>query len=96
MRVFEASWYARISNDLEKYIILTNGMFNLDLSTRRGLRQVNKDFNKINGALDRLYAQHKDDDRVAGAIVGIYAKMCVDAVLRNRLFDEGKFLYPLS
>lgn len=61
-----------------------------DLTSRRGLKKVHQDFDKIFEALDGLYETYNDDDRVVGAVVGIYAKLCADSILGKRLFKQGK------
>lgn len=41
--------------------------------------------------LDTVYiaAQKKGNERLMGGIVGIWAKMCADSILRDKLFQEG-------
>ncbi|KAK7047902.1 hypothetical protein VNI00_006230 [Paramarasmius palmivorus] len=60
-----------------------------DLTTRSGLKKVHAKFDAIVGRLDQVYAEHEDNVRIAGGVVGIYAKMCADSILRNKLFQRG-------
>ncbi|KAF7310075.1 SET and MYND-domain-containing protein 3 [Mycena indigotica] len=59
-----------------------------DLSTRSALK-------RIHGKLDEIYPrmaqefERTPDVRIKGGIVDIYAKMCMDVILRNRLFGFG-------
>ncbi|KAH9900754.1 hypothetical protein C8Q73DRAFT_675606 [Cubamyces lactineus] len=70
-----------------------------DLTTRKGLRRVHTHFNEVYKRLDHAYsdAQRKGDERTMGGIVGILAKLCADAILRDKLFDRGllKKVMPL-
>ncbi|KAF8651578.1 hypothetical protein AX16_004694 [Volvariella volvacea WC 439] len=60
-----------------------------DLTTRSGLKKVHANFASICQKLDAAYEGHKDNERLAGGIVGIYAKMCSDSILRNKLWAKG-------
>lgn len=60
-----------------------------DLTTRRGLRKVEEDFDNIYQRLDNMYVRYSNIDKVKGAVVGICAKMCLDAVLQDKLFKVG-------
>lgn len=61
----------------------------LDLSTRNGLKQIHKNFDEYYRRLQRTYRMGADNDKVAGGIVGIYAKMCADSLLRDKLFKDA-------
>ncbi|KAF4616500.1 hypothetical protein D9613_008591 [Agrocybe pediades] len=60
-----------------------------DLTTRSGLKKVHANFNDIFNRIDKVYQRNLDNFKFRGAIVGIYTKMCVDSLLRNKLFDKG-------
>ncbi|ESK96281.1 set and mynd domain-containing protein 3 [Moniliophthora roreri MCA 2997] len=60
-----------------------------DLTTRSGLKKVHANFDAIVRRLDQVYNEHGDNEKIAGGIVGIYAKMCADSILRNKLFQRG-------
>ncbi|KAH9849548.1 hypothetical protein C2E23DRAFT_870488 [Lenzites betulinus] len=62
-----------------------------DLETRSGLKKVHLQFGEISKKLESLYvaAQKRGTERLMGGIVGIWAKMCADAILRDKLFQEG-------
>ena len=49
-------------------------------------------FNDIYKRLDYAYtgAQERGNEKLMGGIVGIWAKMCADAILRDKLFHEGE------
>ncbi|TFK85225.1 hypothetical protein K466DRAFT_552464 [Polyporus arcularius HHB13444] len=62
-----------------------------DLSTRSGLKKVHAHFNDIYKKLDSAYvgAQRRGNEKLMGGIVGVWAKMCADANMRDKLFHEG-------
>ena len=62
----------------------------LDLSTRSGLKKVHSRFEAIYGRIDAFYERNLDNFKIRGAIVAIYAKMCIDSILRNKLFQKGR------
>ncbi|KAJ7255299.1 hypothetical protein C8J57DRAFT_1346013 [Mycena rebaudengoi] len=68
-----------------------------DLTSRSGFKKVHADFENIYRRLDRAYTKNLSNERIRGGIVGIYARMCVDSLLRNKLFQRGflKQLFPL-
>jgi hypothetical protein len=59
------------------------------MTTRNGLKKIHANFDGIYKKLDSAYQRYIDHDKIKGGIVGIYAKMCVDSLLRNRLFERG-------
>lgn len=65
-----------------------------DLTTRSGLKKVHARFPEIFKKLDTVYvsAQRRGNVRMMGGIVGVWAKMCADAILRDKLFQEGEQL----
>ncbi|KAI0374602.1 hypothetical protein BV20DRAFT_934661 [Pilatotrama ljubarskyi] len=70
-----------------------------DLSTRHGLKRTHARFNEMYRRLDGVYASARraGNQRVMGGVVAIMAKMCADAILRDRLFEKGllKKVMPL-
>ncbi|KAJ7636952.1 hypothetical protein FB45DRAFT_977452 [Roridomyces roridus] len=68
-----------------------------DISTRSGLKKVHTNFESIYRRLDKAYSGNASNFRLKGGIVGIYARMCVDSLLRNKLFERGFLghLFPL-
>lgn len=60
-----------------------------DMTTRRGLKKIHNHFDEIYKKLDTAYQRNIGNERIRGGIVGIYAKMCVDSLLRNKLFERG-------
>ncbi len=64
-----------------------------DLTTRHGLKKVHARFNEIYRKLDAAYtsAESNVNEKVMGGVVGIMAKMCADALLRDKLFDQGSY-----
>ncbi|KAI0351545.1 hypothetical protein OH77DRAFT_1411022 [Trametes cingulata] len=70
-----------------------------DLSTRHGLKRTHARFNEMYRRLDSAYtsARRSGNQRVMGGVVAIMAKMCADAILRDRLFEKGllKKVMPL-
>ncbi|KAJ7484420.1 hypothetical protein FB451DRAFT_1232475 [Mycena latifolia] len=68
-----------------------------DIATRSGLKKVHANFESIYRRLDKAYTRNASNVRVKGGIVGIYARMCVDSLLRNKLFERGFLgqLFPL-
>ncbi|EIN09016.1 hypothetical protein PUNSTDRAFT_134189 [Punctularia strigosozonata HHB-11173 SS5] len=55
--------------------------------------QIHVDFDALYGRLDAAYDEYRDKGpgsyMMLGGIVGIYAKMCVDSILRDKLFQKG-------
>ncbi|KAJ7512500.1 hypothetical protein B0H11DRAFT_1951488 [Mycena galericulata] len=68
-----------------------------DIATRSGLKKVHANFESIYRRLDNAYTQNASNVRIKGGIVGIYARLCVDSILRNKLFQRGflRQLFPL-
>lgn len=68
-----------------------------DLETRSGLKKVHADFQDIYQRLSGLYEANIQSDNITGGVIGIFAKMSVDSILRNKLFEKGflKKLFPL-
>ncbi|KAF7310074.1 Bin3-type SAM domain-containing protein [Mycena indigotica] len=75
------SWGEMI-NALCKYFQLP------ETTTRTGLKRIHSRFDGIYRCLEQEY-QKSQDERVKGGIVGIYTRMCGDAILRNKLFERG-------
>ena len=69
--------------------------FLVDLGTRHGLKQVHSNFDKIHKKLDAAFvnAQSGNSEKLMGGIVGIWAKMCTDSILSEKLLKEGKVLF---
>ncbi|KAI0313900.1 hypothetical protein OF83DRAFT_491797 [Amylostereum chailletii] len=86
--VFKAEGWDAIVTTLCKLMDLP------ELSTRHGLKTMHRDFESINLKLEELYAfaWRTQNDRIAGAVVGIYAKASADAKLRDRIFLQAGFL----
>lgn len=62
----------------------------VDLTTRRGLKKVHADFTRIYDRMNAMYNNNLGQEKITGGIVGIWAKMSTDSILRNRLFEKGK------
>ncbi|CAA7261150.1 unnamed protein product [Cyclocybe aegerita] len=60
-----------------------------DLTTRSGLKEIHANFDVLFARIDKVFSENPDDFRIRGGIVGIYTRMCVDAILRNKLFEKG-------
>ena len=60
-----------------------------DMKTRNGLKHVHADFGRIQAQLVAVYDEYRGDDKVMGGIVGIWARMADDAILRTRLVRAG-------
>jgi len=65
----------------------------VDLTTRSGLKKVHANFNVIYNRIDKAYQRDLGNYKIRGGIVGIFAKMCVDSILRNKLFEKGVILF---
>ncbi|KAJ8509407.1 hypothetical protein ONZ45_g8429 [Pleurotus djamor] len=65
-----------------------------NLATRHGLKKVHQDFDSIHRRLDQLYQRNPNNVKVMGGVVGVFAKMCIDAILRDKLMEKG-FLQKL-
>ena len=66
-----------------------------ELSTRHGLKKVHSRFEELYKKLNQMYAsaQRKNNYKIMGAVIGIMAKMCADALLRDKLFEKGMLLW---
>ncbi|RDB27508.1 hypothetical protein Hypma_003895 [Hypsizygus marmoreus] len=60
-----------------------------DITTRSGLKKVHSNFEAIYRRLDKACQKYPENERIVGGVVGIYAKMCADSILRNKLFERG-------
>ncbi|KAL1744138.1 hypothetical protein HDZ31DRAFT_39347 [Schizophyllum fasciatum] len=71
--------------------------FNIpDLQTRRGLKKAHSEFTDISRRLEDAYEKGSGDWRLAGGIIAIYAKMCTDSILRNKVFGQKYLCKCLS
>lgn len=61
----------------------------VDLDTRSGLKKVHADFSDIYRHLSDLYESNLRSDNITGGIIGIFAKMSADSILRDKLFEKG-------
>jgi hypothetical protein len=61
----------------------------LDLTTRSGLKKIHTNFEAIYQRLNTAYEKNPDNEKLRGGIIVIYSKMCVDSLLRNKLFHKG-------
>ena len=68
----------------------------VDLDTRSGLKKVHADFPNIYRRLSGLYEANLQSDNVTGGVVGIFAKMSADSILRDKLFEKGTTAFILS
>ncbi|EIN09007.1 hypothetical protein PUNSTDRAFT_143642 [Punctularia strigosozonata HHB-11173 SS5] len=61
------------------------------LTKRKGLKQIHARFDSVYERLDAAYKmfQEQENEMVMGGIIGIFAKMCTDALLRDKLFKKG-------
>ncbi|TFK71924.1 hypothetical protein BDN72DRAFT_837130 [Pluteus cervinus] len=88
-------------DNAEGWYLIVNilcGVFELpDLTTRSGLKKVHANFESVYKQLDSAYRRYSENDKMAGGIVGIYAKMCSDTILRNKLISNGLLdkIFPL-
>lgn len=60
-----------------------------DLTTRSGLKRIHARFSEIFKKLDNAYTANLGNEKIMGGIVGIWAKMSADALLRDKLFRAG-------
>ncbi|KAF8582529.1 hypothetical protein K439DRAFT_142344 [Ramaria rubella] len=60
-----------------------------DLGTRSGLRKVHRSFPEVYQRLSTCYRENSQHHAVQGAIITIYARMCADSLLRDKLFNKG-------
>ncbi|KAJ7056503.1 hypothetical protein C8F01DRAFT_1156410 [Mycena amicta] len=59
-----------------------------DMSTRSSLKKIHAKIENVYPRMEKEY-ERTADERIKGGIVDIYAKMCADSILRNRLFQYG-------
>ena len=60
------------------------------MGTRSAIKKVHANFARIQGQLDAVYNQYSGDEKVTGGIVGIWASMSDDAILRTQLVKAGE------
>ncbi|EMD40197.1 hypothetical protein CERSUDRAFT_71973 [Gelatoporia subvermispora B] len=60
-----------------------------DLATRSRFKQAFTQIDKIYDKLDQAYTSSEGSIKIKGAIVGIWAKLAVDSLLRHKLFEKG-------
>lgn len=65
------------------------------LETRSGLKKVHANFEDIQSKLETTFSRYDGNEKVMGGIVGIWARMCVDAILRDKLFKAGEPVYTI-
>ncbi|KDR72536.1 hypothetical protein GALMADRAFT_73678 [Galerina marginata CBS 339.88] len=77
----------------EAWGIVVNILCNIfelpDLTSRSGLKKVHTNFSVIYEKIAKVYQRHPENVKIRGGIVGIFAKMCVDSLLRDKLMDKG-------
>ncbi|KAJ7698664.1 hypothetical protein B0H17DRAFT_1328545 [Mycena rosella] len=87
------------SNGARHPVVLSALILNCpkNITTRSGLKKVQANFDSIYRRLEKAYTQNASNVRIKGGTVGIYARMCVDSLLRNKLFQRGFLaqLFPL-
>ncbi|KAA1477621.1 hypothetical protein DENSPDRAFT_616560 [Dentipellis sp. KUC8613] len=69
-----------------------------DISSRSGLRKIHRSFDAISNQLNDIYdyGRRMGNESLMGTVVAIYAKIGVDAVLRDRIFNEADFLRKVT
>lgn len=65
------------------------------MNSRTGLKKIHTNFQEIYRKLNKAYTENPTNEKITGGIVGIWAKMCVDSILRDKLFREGKLILLL-
>ena len=73
---------------MSKARLITRAMAGLD--TRSGLKRIHANFPIIQRKLEAAYTKYTDNEKVIGGIAGIWARMCVDSILRDKLVDAGR------
>ncbi|KAI0697339.1 hypothetical protein C8T65DRAFT_755476 [Cerioporus squamosus] len=65
-----------------------------DITTRHGLKKVHARFSEIYKKLNAAYnaGKREGNEKIMGAVVGMMAKMCSDAILRDKLFEKARML----
>ncbi|KDR72531.1 hypothetical protein GALMADRAFT_751816 [Galerina marginata CBS 339.88] len=59
-----------------------------NLDTRSGLKRIYANFEDIHSRMEELYRASENHIKIQGAIVGIFARMSADSILRNKLFEK--------
>ncbi|GLB39184.1 putative MYND finger [Lyophyllum shimeji] len=60
-----------------------------DLTTKSGLKKVHANFDAVYRRLDKACTKYPDNERIVGGVLAIFAKMCADSILRNKLHERG-------
>ncbi|KAJ3974922.1 hypothetical protein EV361DRAFT_819278 [Lentinula raphanica] len=83
-------------DDLKQIVNITHTRLKIpDLSTTAGLKRVYFKFDDIVSRLDAAFTRYEDDDKIVSGVVAIYTELCVDAILRARLFENPDILQRL-
>lgn len=61
-----------------------------DFETRSGMKTIHANFPEIQEKLEGAYNKYNGNEKVMSGIVGIWARMSVDSILRDRLFRRGQ------
>ena len=61
------------------------------MNTRAGLRKIHANFPAIFKRLNKAYDDNLGNEKIMGGVVGIWAKMCIDSKLRDKLIEAGEW-----
>ncbi|KAJ3533482.1 hypothetical protein NM688_g7276 [Phlebia brevispora] len=73
------------AQDWEGVVHLLCRMFELPAAWKK----IHAGFSDIQSNLDVAFRKYEGNEKVMGGIVGIWARMCVDSILRDKLFEAG-------
>ena len=76
-------------------MVLVRALSFVDLETRSGMRRAHAQFDEIQPRLEEAYNKYGDNEKVVGGIVGIWAKMAMDALLRDKLVGAGEWPFQV-
>ncbi|KDR72532.1 hypothetical protein GALMADRAFT_228823 [Galerina marginata CBS 339.88] len=82
VRQLEILGWKNLIERLRKFFKLPN------LGTRSGLKRIHANFDEIYSRMEELYRASENDIKIQGAIVGILARMSLDSILRNKIFEK--------
>ncbi|KAJ3832355.1 hypothetical protein F5878DRAFT_666647 [Lentinula raphanica] len=75
--------------DLQQIVEIIHTQLQIpDLSTKAGLKRVYFKFDHIASRLDAAFTRYEHNDKIVSGVVAIYTELCVDSILRARLFED--------
>ncbi|KZT39858.1 hypothetical protein SISSUDRAFT_571681 [Sistotremastrum suecicum HHB10207 ss-3] len=79
--------YAR--NKAGATVHLVQEYLQLDMESRSGMKRIHENYPEIMADMSRLYMENEENDYIVNEVIGLIGNMCLDAVLRNKIYRDG-------